>query len=168
MKSTPSPFHVSCLAPEHGSKHPKPHRHRRAVPAGARWNRCLGGGVSPLTPDHVNPERAWLQMEDLARLTEEAGFKLGERLTAHPHYVRAAEPWIDPRVLPQLRTLAGADRLAVEDRVSDGQPWREPDPDWSSAGTGSVNLHTEIDTAGDLGLELLPMSDQEVETHVGA
>jgi FO synthase len=106
------------------------------------------GGVSPLTPDHVNPERPWPQIEDLARLTGEAGFSLRERLTAHPHYVRAAEPWIDPRVLPHVRALAGKDGLAMEGRIPNGQPWQEPDPDWSAAGTGRVNLHTEIDTTG--------------------
>jgi FO synthase len=41
------------------------------------------GGVSPLTPDHVNPERPWPHLADLARLTAEAGFTLRERLTAH-------------------------------------------------------------------------------------
>ena len=61
------------------------------------------GGVSPLTPDHVNPERPWPHVDDLARLTAEAGFTLRERLTAHPHYVRAGEPWIDPRVAAARR-----------------------------------------------------------------
>lgn len=109
------------------------------------------GGVSPLTPDHVNPERPWPHIEDLAALTAEAGFTLAERLTAHPHYVRAGQPWIDPRVLPHVRDLAGPDGLAVEGRVPAGQPWQEPDPDWASAGTGRVDLHTEIDTTGRTG-----------------
>ncbi|MDR7085150.1 FO synthase, partial [Arthrobacter ginsengisoli] len=109
------------------------------------------GGVSPLTPDHVNPERPWPHIEDLARLTADAGFALRERLTAHPHFVRAEEPWIDPRVLPHVRALAGPDGLAVEGRLPSGLPWQEPDPDWAAAGTGRVNLHTEIDTIGRTG-----------------
>jgi FO synthase len=109
------------------------------------------GGVSPLTPDHVNPERPWPNIDDLARLTADAGFALRERLTAHPHFVRAEEPWLDPRVLPHVRALAGPDGLAVEDRVPVGLPWQEPDPDWAAAGTGRVNLHTEIDTTGRTG-----------------
>ena len=104
------------------------------------------GGVSPLTPDHVNPERPWPQIAELARLTAAAGFTLRERLTAHPHFVRAGQPWLDPRVLPHVRALATADGLAVEGRLPDGLPWQEPDPDW--AGSGRVNLHTEIDTVG--------------------
>ncbi|GAA2248989.1 bifunctional FO biosynthesis protein CofGH [Herbiconiux moechotypicola] len=106
------------------------------------------GGVSPLTPDHVNPERPWPHIDDLARLTAEAGFTLRERLTAHPHYVRAGEPWIDPRVMPHVRALADADGLAVEGRIPVGSPWQEPD--WG-ASSGRTELHTEIDTVGRTG-----------------
>ena len=54
------------------------------------------GGVSPLTPDHVNPERPWPHVEDLAAFSAAAGFELRERLTSHPEYVRRGEPWLDP------------------------------------------------------------------------
>ena len=104
------------------------------------------GGVSPLTPDHVNPERPWPEIEELSRLTADAGYELHERLTVHPHYVRAEEPWLDPRVLPHVRALATPDGLAVEGRKPVGLPWQEPDPEW--LGSGRVNLHTEIDTDG--------------------
>ena len=104
------------------------------------------GGVSPLTPDHVNPERPWPEIEELSRLTAETGFTLHERLTVHPHFVRAEEPWLDPRLLPHVRALADDDGLAVEGRVPAGLPWQEPDPEW--LGSGRVNLHTEIDTEG--------------------
>ncbi|HJQ43275.1 MAG TPA: 7,8-didemethyl-8-hydroxy-5-deazariboflavin synthase CofG, partial [Jatrophihabitantaceae bacterium] len=53
------------------------------------------GGVSPLTPDHVNPERPWPQIEALARESAAAGFRLVERLTVYPPYVQAGEPWLD-------------------------------------------------------------------------
>jgi FO synthase len=104
------------------------------------------GGVSPLTPDHVNPERPWPEIDELSRLTSAAGYTLRERLTVHPHYVRAEEPWLDPRLLPHVRALASEDGLAVEGRIPVGQPWQEPDPEW--LGSGRVNLHTEIDTDG--------------------
>ena len=104
------------------------------------------GGVSPLTPDHVNPERPWPNIDELARLTAAAGFTLRERLTVHPHYVRAEEPWLDPRLLPHVRALADETGLAVEGRIPVGFPWQEPDPEW--LGSGRVNLHTEIDTEG--------------------
>lgn len=106
------------------------------------------GGVSPLTPDHVNPERPWPEIEELARITADGGFALRERLTTHPHYIRAGEPWIDPRVLPHVLALADTDGLAVEGRIPEGRPWQEPDHDWATASSGRVDLHVEIDTVG--------------------
>jgi len=71
------------------------------------------GGVSPLTADHVNPERPWPEVDELARLTAAAGFELRERLTAHPEYLLAAEHWIDPGLHAAVARLAGADGLAA-------------------------------------------------------
>ena len=70
------------------------------------------GGVSPLTPDHVNPERPWPSLERLRDLTAECGFELAARLTVHPEYVRAGEPWLDPRVSGHVAALATDDGLA--------------------------------------------------------
>ena len=107
------------------------------------------GGVSPLTPDHVNPERPWPHLDDLTRLTADAGFTLVERLTAHPEYVLAPEPWLDPRVRPHVAALADpATGLGVEGRCPTGLPWQEPDPDWGSVAAGRVDLHVEVDTIG--------------------
>lgn len=53
------------------------------------------GGVSPLTPDHVNPERPWPQIDDLAARTAAQGFELRERLTVYPEYLLRGEPWLD-------------------------------------------------------------------------
>ena len=53
------------------------------------------GGVSPVTADHVNPERPWPDLDRLKEVTEEAGHVLAPRLTVHPSYVRDAERWID-------------------------------------------------------------------------
>jgi FO synthase len=104
------------------------------------------GGVSPLTPDHVNPERPWPQIEELARQSEAAGFRLVERLTVYPTYVTAGEPWLDPRVMPHVSALAMADGLARMDATLEGRPWQEPEDGWDSA--GRTDLHTTIDTEG--------------------
>ncbi|WP_455836208.1 7,8-didemethyl-8-hydroxy-5-deazariboflavin synthase CofG [Pseudarthrobacter siccitolerans] len=73
------------------------------------------GGVSPLTPDHVNPERPWPELQTLAELTAQAGFTLRERLTAHPAYLRDPETWLDPRVAPAVTALADPVSLLADE-----------------------------------------------------
>ncbi|GAA4376456.1 bifunctional FO biosynthesis protein CofGH [Actinomadura verrucosospora] len=105
------------------------------------------GGVSPLTPDHVNPERPWPQIDELAARTAGAGFELRERLTIYPEYVRRGEPWLDPRLTAHVAALADpATGLAREGAVPEGRPWQEPDGGF--AAFGRTDLHTEIDTTG--------------------
>ncbi|MQA79256.1 MAG: 7,8-didemethyl-8-hydroxy-5-deazariboflavin synthase [Streptosporangiales bacterium] len=108
------------------------------------------GGVSPLTPDHVNPEYAWPQIDELAERTAAGGFELRERLTVYPEYVRAGEPWLDPRVAGHVAALADpATGLARSDAVVTGRPWQEPDGGWpADAGTGRTDLHVTVDTVG--------------------
>ncbi|MFJ9609173.1 bifunctional FO biosynthesis protein CofGH [Kitasatospora sp. NPDC101176] len=108
------------------------------------------GGVSPLTPDHVNPERPWPQIERLAERSAAAGFELRERLAVYPEYVRRGEPWLDPRVLPHVRALADPDTgLANPDAVVRGLPWQEPED--LPASYGRTDLHTAVDTEGRTG-----------------
>ena len=104
------------------------------------------GGVSPLTPDHVNPERPWPALEVLAEASAAAGFTLTERLTAHPEYVLGGEPWIDPRVAPHVHALADpATGLARAGLRPSGRPWQEPE---RLGDTGRVDLHAAIDGEG--------------------
>ncbi|MGW5054376.1 bifunctional FO biosynthesis protein CofGH [Actinokineospora sp. NPDC004072] len=102
------------------------------------------GGVSPLTPDHVNPERPWPQIDELAAHTAAAGFRLAERLTVYPEYLR--EPWLDPRIAGHVAALADPSGLAVEGARPVGRPWQEPEI--ALDGSGRTDLHTEIDTVG--------------------
>jgi FO synthase len=104
------------------------------------------GGVSPLTPDHVNPERPWPQIDELAVRSVENGFRLVERLTIYPDYVRQGEPWLDPRVMPHVEALAAATGLARDDVELRGITWQEPEDGWQSG--GRVDLHTAIDSTG--------------------
>jgi len=104
------------------------------------------GGVSPLTPDHVNPERPWPQIEELARRTEAAGMRLAERLTIYPGYLR--EPWLDPRLAAHVAALADpATGLGREGTIPRGLPWQEPDGGWGES-SGRTDLHVTIDTTG--------------------
>jgi len=106
------------------------------------------GGVSPLTPDHVNPERPWPDIDELAAHTAKAGFTLRERLTIYPPYIR--EPWLDPRLARHVAALADpATGLAADGARPRGLPWQEPDGGWGSeAGSGRTDLHVTIDTTG--------------------
>ena len=101
------------------------------------------GGVSPLTPDHVNPERPWPQVEALAAATLGAGFELRERLAVQPGY--QCEPWLDPRLAAHVAALAGPDGLAADVRPV-GLPWQEPDGGLVSA--GRTDLQDTVDTTG--------------------
>ena len=103
------------------------------------------GGVSPLTPDHVNPERPWPDVDDLAARTAAAGFTLRERLTIYPPYL--GEPWLDPRLAAHVAALADlATGLAADGAMPRGLPWQEPDGGWGSV--GRTDLHVTIDTTG--------------------
>jgi FO synthase len=94
------------------------------------------GGVSPLTPDHVNPERPWPQIDELAQVTKNGGFTLRERLTIYPSYLR--EPWLGPHVAAHVAALADpATGLADESAIPQGRPWQEPAAEVPSSGSRS-------------------------------
>jgi FO synthase len=97
------------------------HEHQLMIDAGIDdW-----GGVSPLTPDHVNPERPWPHLDELAEITAAAGFTLRERLTIYPPYIR--EPWLDPHVAGHVAALVDpATGLANESALPQARPWHEP------------------------------------------
>ena len=78
------------------------------------------GGVSPVTPDHVNPEAPWPHLDRLARETEAAGKVLAERLTAYPKYVMAMDHWIDEGLQESLIQASDSDGLARADQWSPG------------------------------------------------
>ena len=63
------------------------------------------GGVSPVTPDHVNPEAPWPAIAELARKSAEAGKLLVNRLPAYPAYIRAADTWLAPEIAARARKL---------------------------------------------------------------
>ncbi|HEV2781585.1 MAG TPA: bifunctional FO biosynthesis protein CofGH [Actinophytocola sp.] len=108
------------------------------------------GGVSPVTPDHVNPERPWPRLAELAARTGGAGFTLAERLPVYPEYVLRPEPWLDPRIRPHVAALADPGTgLAVEGREPVGIPWQEPEV--ALAESGRTDLYATIDSAGRSG-----------------
>ncbi|MFO1302163.1 MAG: 5-amino-6-(D-ribitylamino)uracil--L-tyrosine 4-hydroxyphenyl transferase CofH [Burkholderiales bacterium] len=76
------------------------------------------GGVSPVTIDHVNPEKPWPAIEALADATWRAGKVLTERLAVHPRFALDGGHWLAPEIEPAVRRLLDADGFARED------PWR--------------------------------------------
>jgi FO synthase len=94
------------------------------------------GGVSPLTPDHVNPEAPWPELARLAADTARGGCDLVERLTVYPRHVQAPQEWL----APELR--------APVLRLSDGAGWARTGT-WSpgtAASAGTDDLH-DVPTA---------------------
>ncbi|MGH8886100.1 MAG: bifunctional FO biosynthesis protein CofGH [Egibacteraceae bacterium] len=86
------------------------------------------GGVSPVTPDHVNPEYPWPHLDVLAAGTAAAGHELVERLCVYPEYVRRPDPWLAGRMRGPVTALADAQGLAVAGLKPSGQAWQDPDP----------------------------------------
>ena len=95
------------------------------------------GGVSPLTADHVNPERPWPHLDDLAERTRDLGFTLRERLTAHPEFVGDPDTWLDPAMHGPVAALADPETglAAVQTAVSDAATTVSPDHSDSSDGS---------------------------------
>jgi FO synthase len=78
------------------------------------------GGVSPVTPDHVNPEAPWPQIEALARRTAEMGKVLVQRLPVYPSYAFAADRWCAPDIATRVRRAIDADGWARDDDWAPG------------------------------------------------
>ena len=87
------------------------------------------GGVSPVTPDHVNPEAPWPHLDDLARRTAGAGKLLVERLAIYPSYAQDPARWLDAGLrTPVLRLI-------------DAQGYARPDP-WIAGSGTEAPLHS--------------------------
>lgn len=71
------------------------------------------GGISPVTIDHINPERAWPQLEQLQAEVNKKGFRLQERLTAYPRYLKEAQTFLHENMRERTVRLARDDGLAI-------------------------------------------------------
>ncbi|MGB5759978.1 MAG: 5-amino-6-(D-ribitylamino)uracil--L-tyrosine 4-hydroxyphenyl transferase CofH [Acidimicrobiales bacterium] len=108
------------------------------------------GGVSPITADHVNPERPWPDLDRLRRVTEQRGFVLAPRLTIYPEFALDPQRWLD-----------SAMRFPVMDR-SDAEGLGRDDP-------GAVFPEkTEFVTQGDDGADVIQIGDRSTQWYSGA
>ncbi|MGA2963380.1 MAG: 5-amino-6-(D-ribitylamino)uracil--L-tyrosine 4-hydroxyphenyl transferase CofH [Candidatus Korobacteraceae bacterium] len=78
------------------------------------------GGISPVTPDHVNPEAPWPAIAELAERTASAGKLLVHRLPLYPFFARDLETWAAPEVAKQVRRLSDAEGFARGDDWAPG------------------------------------------------
>jgi 7,8-didemethyl-8-hydroxy-5-deazariboflavin synthase CofH subunit len=84
------------------------------------------GGVSPLTPDHVNPERAWPALARLAEVTESSGYHLAPRLTIYPEHAAVPERWLDPAMRFAVLDRCDAEGLGRDDSWYSGSDVEPP------------------------------------------
>ena len=80
------------------------------------------GGVSPVTADHVNPERPWPALDRLRDVTEAKGHTLAPRLTIHPAFACEPDRWLDPALHFPVADRSDSDGYARDDA---GSVWPE-------------------------------------------
>ncbi len=80
------------------------------------------GGVSPVTPDFVNPEAPWPHLDILAAQTRSSGKELVERLAIYPAFAKDSRRWLAPRFQSAVTRAMDADGLARTDPWSPGSP----------------------------------------------
>ncbi len=104
------------------------------------------GGVSPVTADHVNPERAWPALEVLQDATEAAGFTLAPRLTLYPSFALRPDRWLDESMRFPVLDASDAEGLGRD------HPWcsggEVPPPELLR---GAVRRRTPSATGGGVG-----------------
>ena len=88
------------------------------------------GGVSPLTPDHVNPEKPWPALDRLEGATRGRGLVLRERLAIYPEYALRPDPFLAGKMRAPVAALADEEGLAAPGRIPEGVPWQDPDVAW--------------------------------------
>ncbi|MDW3218374.1 MAG: 5-amino-6-(D-ribitylamino)uracil--L-tyrosine 4-hydroxyphenyl transferase CofH [Acidimicrobiales bacterium] len=103
------------------------------------------GGVSPVTADHVNPERPWPDLDRLREVTEAKGLTLAPRLTVHPRYACDPDTWIDEALHFPVMDRSDSDGFARDDP---GSVWPERTMERSKVDDGA-----EFDLVGDLSTQ---------------
>lgn len=103
------------------------------------------GGVSPVTADHVNPERPWPDLDRLRDVTEAHGHALAPRLTVHARYACDPETWIDEDLHFPVMDRSDSDGFARDDP---GSVWPERTMEKAKVGDGA-----EFDLVGELSTQ---------------
>ena len=102
------------------------------------------GGVSPVTPDHVNPEAPWPAVAALEAATRSTGRALVPRLTLYPRYALQPQRWLDPAMRPRVLQHSDATGFARDDRWHAGSA--EPLPRGESIVSRGARSHASFET----------------------
>ena len=102
------------------------------------------GGVSPLTPDFVNPEAPWPHLEELGRETAAAGKHLHERLTIYPAYAIGAERWVDKSLVTNIMDRIDGEGFPTTDNWVPGAPTSPPEEVINRIETPPVSVSKDI------------------------
>lgn len=106
------------------------------------------GGISPLTPDFVNPEAPWPHVAELKAELCREGRHLSERLALYPSYVRTLDAWVDPDLRRAVLDRVDGAGLVRDDAwqagVSEAIPWRAPKPRAISARLAEIMRKVRI------------------------
>ena len=96
------------------------------------------GGVSPVTPDHVNPERPWPMIDALAAESAKHGKVLTERLAVYPAYLAQSKKWLDPALRPRVLAMSNASGLRRDNEWRPGLVMAMPADDVATLAAPSV------------------------------
>ncbi len=96
------------------------------------------GGISPVTADHVNPERAWPALDILTQECDARGFNLEPRLTVYPQFIGEKIGFLDNKVRPYVLAHADSTFLARNDAWASGSEVVPPSPPTSRSRTSAV------------------------------
>lgn len=97
------------------------------------------GGVSPVTPDHVNPEAPWPELDTLEHATNAVGFNLVARLAVYPTFIHHNDRWIDTKVRPRVLRLADAAGFAHDDDWAPGLTMPLPPQNKSTCTSSTID-----------------------------
>ncbi len=113
------------------------------------------GGVSPITADHVNPERPWPALERLRAVTEAQGHVLAPRLTVYPEFATDPDRWLDPTLSFPVMDRSDAEGLGRDDP---GSFWPGTVRDVEDPGDGPTRVLVQPSTPWYSGASRAPLT----------
>ncbi|MCP4001140.1 MAG: 5-amino-6-(D-ribitylamino)uracil--L-tyrosine 4-hydroxyphenyl transferase CofH [Gammaproteobacteria bacterium] len=117
------------------------------------------GGVSPITPDHVNPESPWPELKVLTEETATAGYQLTERLTVYPWFIEHRDTWLNRNLIKPVLQHADSSGLARTDEWTAGDRLSNTP---ASAKHNNQLTHTSLATLTDKASQGELLTENEV------